>query len=484
MKIKEFFKKNKSIFLVFLLFLIIISIMQFRVKEIIGFDGWLHIKMADIIKEDGFIKEFPYTTESILAENYADLQLLFRVLLIPFTYLGLIYGAKIASILFSALCFTFFYWYLKKNNINYPLFWTLLYAISSIDLMYRFLLPRAMPLAILSLILTFYFIDKKMYKSLLITSLLFTWLYHGFIFQLFVIVVYFIIDSMIYKKADLRLLLYPFIGILLALIINPYFPNNTNLLYTQIFKVNLIGNLYNAEWKPWRVKELFKFNYLLFSLFIIALFTTLKKMKIDKKSLFFLILSLIFLIAMLKTRRMHEYFAPFTILFTAFSLDDYMARFKEKKTLRYIFTILVIIIAIFSLIKLDTYIKNNHFLPWYREGGEWLKDNIPRNSRVFINGYIFNYLFFYNPDLQYTHGIDLTYSYLYDADKFKSYMAVLQGKDIGYNIIKEDYNADYAVVGKVKQDIKLFDYIVKYKDDFELLYEDESVGILKVKKQH
>ena len=99
MQLKSFLNKNKSILLAFLLFLALISLMQFRVSEIIGFDGWLHIKAADIIKEKGFIKEFPYTTESILSENYADLQLLFRLLLIPFTFLGLIPGAKIASIL-------------------------------------------------------------------------------------------------------------------------------------------------------------------------------------------------------------------------------------------------------------------------------------------------------------------------------------------------------------------------------------------------
>ena len=60
-------------------------------------------------------------------------------------------------------------------------------------------------------------------------------------------------------------------------------------------------------------------------------------------------------------------------------------------------------------------------------------------------------------------------------------MDVLQGKDPGYNIIKEDYNADYAFIGKIKQDIQLFNYIVEYKEDFDLLYEDESIGILKVK---
>ena len=320
-----------------------------------------------------------------------------------------------------------------------------------------------------------------MYKSLLITSLLFTWLYHGFIFQLLVITVYFIISLLIYKKLDLKLLLYPFIGILLALIINPYFPNNISSLYTQLFKVNLIGNLYNAEWKPWNIKELFMFNYLLFSLLIIPLFTTIKKMKIDKKSLFFLILSIIFLITMLKTRRMHEYFAPFAVLFASFSLNDYTAKLKEKRAIKYLFTALLILIAIFSLIKLNTYIKNNHFLPWYKEGIEWSKDNIPKNSKVFINGYTFNYLFLYNENLRYTHGIDLTYSYLHNKEKFNRYMDVLQGKDPGYNIIKEDYNADYAFAGKLKQDIQLFNYIVKYKDDFELLYEDESVGILKLR---
>ena len=482
MQIKDFLKKNKNIILVFLLFFVIILFIQFRVKEIIGFDGWLHIKMADIIKKEGFIQSFPYTTESILADNYADVQLLFRVLLIPFTYFGLMFGAKIAAALFSALCFTFFYWYLRKNDINYPLLWTSLYAVCSVDLMYRFLEARAMPLAILSLVLTFYFIDKKMYKSLLIISLLFTWLYQGFIFQLLVIVVYFVVDILIRKKADFKLLIYPFIGVFLALVINPYFPKNMGFLYTQLFEVNLIGNLYNMEWRAWNIKELFMLNYILFILLIIGLFPVVKKMKLEKKSLFFLVLSVIFLVGMLKTRRMQEYFAPFTVIFAAFSLNENVAKFKGKKAVRYVFIGLICIIAILSLVKLDTNIKNNNFLPWYKEGAEWLNENVPNGSKVFINAYTFNYLFFYDPELRYTHGIDLTYSYLYDKDKFNRYMDALQGKDPGYNIIKDDYNVDYAFVGKIKQDIKLFDYIVEYKEDFELLYEDESVGILKVKK--
>jgi len=347
--------------------------------------------------------------------------------------------------------------------------------------MYRFLLPRAMPLAILSLILTLFFVDKKMYKSLLVTSLLFAWLYPGFVFQLVVIVTYFILNLIINKKTNLKILLYPFIGILLALTINPYFPKNITLLFTQIFKVNL-ANVFNAEWKPWNIIELLKVNYLLFTIFIIAIIATIKKAKLSKKTILFLALSIIFFIGMLRTRRMHEFFAPFTILLASFTLNDYAAKIKQKRAIKYILTVSLIIIAIFSLIKLDTHIKNNHFLPWYKEGVEWSKNNIPAGSKVFINGYTFNYLFFYNENLRYTHGIDLTYSHLKDKEKFNRYMDVLQGKDPGYNIIKEDYDADYAIVGKVKQDIQLFNYIIKYKEDFELVYEDESVGILRIKE--
>ncbi len=481
MRQNSFLRRNKQIMLVFVFLLLVISIMQFRVSEIIGFDGWLHIKSADMIRDKGFVKEFPYISESILSENYADIQFMFRVLLIPFTFLGLTNGAKVASILFSSLCFAFFFWYLKKKDIHLPLLWTSIYAVSSVNLMYRFLLPRAMPLAVLSLILTFYFMEKRMYKSLLLSSLLFAWLYHGFVFQLVAISMYFILNLFINKKIEPKLLIYPFTGAILAIIINPYFPNNLSLLYTQLFKVNLIGNLFNQEWRSWNLRELLMFNYLLFSLLIASFIVTVKRMKLKKNTLFFLVITILSLIAMIKTRRMHEYFAPFTVIFASISLNDYTAKLKERKALKVALIILVALIAIFSLVKLDTYTKNNHILPWYKEGAEFTKE-IPKGSKVFINGYTFNYLFFHNPDLRYTHGIDLTYSFLHDKNKFSRYMSVLQGNDPGFNIIKQDYNADYAIVGKIKQDIKLFDHVVKYKEDFELVYEDESVGILKVRR--
>ena len=150
--------KNKKIILVFFVFLVILAIMQFTVQQIVGFDGYLYIKTADIIKQEGFIKEFPWAENTILADNYADNHMLFRVLLIPFTFFGLELGAKLASVFFGAICFTVFYWFLIENKIKFAFFWSLAYLFTAESLMYRFLLTREMPLAIALLVLTIYFL--------------------------------------------------------------------------------------------------------------------------------------------------------------------------------------------------------------------------------------------------------------------------------------------------------------------------------------
>jgi hypothetical protein len=248
--------------LVSVVFLVILALMQFTVPYIIGFDGYINIKTADLIKEKGFFEEFPWAQHTIINTNYADIQVLYRILLIPFTFFDLELGAKLASILFSVVAFTVFYWFLAQNKIKYSFFWALLYLFTAESLMYRFMLPRQMPLIIALFILTIYFLQRKKYLFLGITSLIFVLLHSSFIFQLLTIILYFILEKIFSKKFDYKLLLYPFFGVVLGLLVNPYFPNNISFLYTQIFEVNLLANLFNVEWKPWTFLDFVKNNLL------------------------------------------------------------------------------------------------------------------------------------------------------------------------------------------------------------------------------
>ena len=478
--------KNEKILLVFIVFIILFSIMQFTVPDIIGFDGYYHIKAADIIKKEGFIKEFPWAEHTILSKSYADITILFRILLIPFTFLGLNLGAKIASILFTSICLIVFYWFLLENKIKYAFFWSLLYLFTSASLMYRFMLTRQMPLAIALLLLTIYFLQKRKYLFLGITSLIFVWFYSGFVFQLFIILLYVILERIFSKKFDYKLILYPLSGTVVGLILHPYFPNNIFMLYTQIFEVNLVANLYNVEWKPWPFFEFIKNNILVLFYLIISILILFKYKKINKNKAFYLSLSLLFLVYTLISRRIQEYFIPFSVLTIAFFLNEYLEKLNKKRFLNYFKTgavIFIIIVATINFILLRKEIINNNILYNYDKCTDWMQNNVPKNSLVFNNAYTFTYLFFKNPDLRYTHGIDLTYSYLYNAEEFERYMGILQGKLKGdVDWILQDYHPDYLLVGKLKQDVQLYNYIISHKKNYKAVYEDEWCAVLKVVK--
>ncbi|MCH8329142.1 MAG: hypothetical protein IIB81_01990, partial [Nanoarchaeota archaeon] len=407
--------KNKKIIIVSVIFLIIFSIMQFTVTNIIGFDGYYHIKTADIIKKQGFIKEFPWATHTILSDSYADIQILFRILLIPFTFFNLNFGAKIASILFSTIAFVVFYWFLTQNKIKYAFFWTLLYLFTSANLMNRFLLPRQMPLVIALLILTIYFLQRKKYLLLGITSLVFVLLHSSFVFQLILILLYFILEKIFSKKFDYKIIIYSLSGIILGLLINPYFPNNLSMLYIQIFKVNLLANLFNVEWKPWTFFEFIKNNILILFYLLVSIFILIRNKKITKTQTFYFSLAIFFFFYTIMSRRMQEYLVPFSILTVSLFLNNYFQSFDKNKFLKNIKIIAVlvlILIGIGNFILLRQDIINNDFLYNYDNCADWMKNNIPKNSLIFTNAYAFPYLFFKNSDLIYTHGIDLTYSYL------------------------------------------------------------------------
>jgi len=143
---------------------------------------------------------------------------------------------------------------------------------------------------------------------------------------------------------------------------------------------------------------------------------------------------------------------------------------------------LLIIIGSVNFILLKNDVINNDFLFNFNSCAEWMKNNVPKNSLIFTNAYAFPYLFSKNSDIIYTHGVDLTYSYLYKPDEFERYMGILQGTITdNKDFILQDYNPDYVFSGKVKQDIQLFNYIVEHKENYQAVYEDEWCAVLKVR---
>ncbi len=461
----------KRLLLVFVFFASVLSFFQFSVPELIGQDGWLHAGMAGVIAKEGFIDSFPYTSESIFTESYADLQFGFRLLLVPFLVLGGMTGVKIASVLFGSLFFVTLYWYLLQRKVAYAFFWSALAMVVSGELMYRLMLSRALPLLLTLIVVTVYALEEKKKGLLFGASLLSAWLYQGFVLQVFVVVLFFV-----FYRRNIRLLCVGLAGTVVGVVVNPYFPKNISLLWTQLVQVNLLGNAYNLEWKAWPLLQFVSVNWIVLVLVLVAGFVAYRRGSIDKRSLFFLVLTGVFLVLMFRTRRMHEFFVPFSVLFVVLIFS----RMHFSKKVRYGAVGVLVVLGLFQGVALHEEIARNHFLPWYSDSVDWMGENIEGGARIFNNGYAFSYLFYHNPQFRYTHGVDLTYAELHDEARFRRYIGVLQGQKPGFNVITEDYAVDYVFVGKIKQDVQLFQHILAYKDDFELVYEDESAAVLKV----
>ena len=94
---------------VVLVTIVVVAAIRFAGPPIYDGDGWYHIKYATILYHDGISRTFPWFQESFLKDRFTDLNILYHLLLIPFTFGDLPTGARIASILFAATTMGLFF---------------------------------------------------------------------------------------------------------------------------------------------------------------------------------------------------------------------------------------------------------------------------------------------------------------------------------------------------------------------------------------
>lgn len=227
-------------FLVFSVFFGIFYFLQFSFPNLACPDGYYHIKQAWLIRTQGIektVKEFPWLQCSIFKDHPGDLWFGYHLLLIPFTFGDLIFGAKLASVFFSTLLFLVFFWILRKFKIKYAFFWTFFLLLMTWVFTFRLLLPRPFILSILFSLLGFYFIFNKKYLAIFITSLFYGFTVTESPLIILIATSFLFLEWFEVKKIDLKPLALSIAGVAAALIIRPDFPNNIYLIFYQFFGV-------------------------------------------------------------------------------------------------------------------------------------------------------------------------------------------------------------------------------------------------------
>ena len=432
----------------FLVFFFSMALIQFATPDMPDNDGFYHIKLAWLMRTESLKPDFPYLPLSILnAREFYDHHFLFHVALIPFTFGDLRIGAKWAAITFASLAFLAVWYLFQRQRVPFAWLWAIGLLGISDAFLYRMSVTRAQSLSLGMLALAYAWLLEGKYKHLAVLGFIYVWMYDAFPLMIALAVLHFLAVAVTEHRFDIRPVVYTSAGVILGMLINPYFPDNLIFsFYHMLPKLTDATSLrVGNEWYPYDTKQILDNSLPALIAFASgALALGLAGRKMDTRTALGLFISLLFGLMLFQARRFVEYFPPFALVFAAFAWTPLL----ESKAvsglsnssphgfitrLQNYFPLIFLSVAVVSSIALSVAparaaIDRSKPYGLYANASAWLEKNTSVGSRVFQTDWDdFPRLFYYNTHNTYLVGLDPTYLQLYDADLYDLWVDITQG---------------------------------------------------------
>ncbi len=480
---------NKSIFSTLLLFLLVFSLF-FYWGYSLNFpdpDSFYHTKIALLTAQQGPVLDFPWQQFTLLKDNFIDHHFLYHVILIPFViFQNPLIGAKIATFFLSSGFILVFYFFLKSQKIKFALAYSLLLALIT-PFSFRLNLTKASALSLILFFIGYYLIIKKKYYLLALLSFIYVWSYGGFAVILLLGLIYIISELILTRKFNYKILLSILSGLALGITINPYFPQNLSFYWQQFIQIGVLNYQdkigVGGEWYPYGFWQLISQTPVLSLLFIISLIIFFKNYKkINKINLTAFILSLVWLILTLKSRRYIEYYVPNALFFIALTFTQ----IKFKKLVRtehcsvpslvllFYFLLIVPIFFTENIIKTRKNLSQGFSFTKFAEASDWLQNNTEPGEIIIHSDWDeWPLLFYHNSQNYYIVGLDPTFMYNYNQNLYWDWVHLTTGQDLpGIS----QFNSQYILLEK--NHTKL-DRNLQQNPSYILMHEDNDSKIYK-----
>ncbi len=475
---------------VFILFSILIFLIQLCAPGFVGVDAYYHVKVSELMMQHGILKAFPWTQVSIWKDKFSDKEFLFHVYLLPFIHIvpNPMVAGKIAISVLGGVFFLLFYRLLNQFRIRHSLIWTLIVLGINFVFLQRMCMVRP---HVLSLVLTLLFIESLWRQNpwqILLISFIYSLAYTAAHFLICIAIIYLTILLIHQQKSQISFLLLTLAGTIAGLVIHPHFPNNLKAWYVQNALLPVFNWGKNTEF--WFVAE---HTPLPIEAFIgacgltLALFGTattimiLNWRNLGSITIFIFALSSVFLGMTIVSMRFVEYWVPFTVIFCALSIKavNPIKSTVLKNTIKIgQFGLLSFSVIMYVLALLLIPVR---FTPELEEAAQWLSNNTPQEAIVFTTDWSdFPQLFYYDTQSRYLFGLDPVYCYAYDADLWATWVAIVSGQanDPGGEI-QNVFHADYVLCPKDSEEMQyrltaqlLEDnrYHIGYEDEHHLIF--------------
>lgn len=490
--------KAVEIIIALALIVVVMRWIEFGGPAILDNDGFYHMRWSRTLREQfPHLPRFQSLPLTILNEqDYVDHHYLFHVLLMPFTFgQDMRLGAKWAAVTFSSLGILSLFGLLVAFDVRYRWLWLAPIIASSEPFLYRMSMTRAPALSLGMIGLGAYLILKRKYGWLALLSFAFVWYYSLFPLIFILAALYAVTVYLAERRIEWRAPLYSLAGIVAGLVVNPYFPKNLHLLWEHVLMKATSGSGYavdvGIEWYPYDAWDLLRLSALAFVIFFagLAAFEYRRRGR-DLKPLFFLLVGLVLLLMMFKSRRFVEYWPPFAVVFAAFTISPRLARFdrswfretRERAVAGVAAAIATVVIGASIIVTVAAARRDmkSEADPYdYKGASEWIAAHVPAGAMIFNTDWDdFPMLYYYNQNNPYIVGLDP--SYLYDRDKslWSLYARITLGdEDDPAPLIRERFGAEYVFTDNQHPD---FMENATSSGKFEIVYTDAKTTVLRI----
>lgn len=476
-----------------LLTLAVWTILQYATPNIIGYDGYYHIKIAEVMRRAGLAGirlDFIWLPLSILSpDKFADHHYLFHVLLIPFTLFDLTQGAKIAALVFAAVTFLTIAWSLRKQNVFGAFFWTLSLFLLSDPFLFRLAMPRAQSLSLLVLILGIQWMIDQKYRWLAPLAFVYVWLYNAFLLLPVVAVLYGVAVLLIERRLAWKGLVYVAVGTGVGFVLHPFTPNNILFFIEHLYPkfIQPTTASVGSEWDPYQTWTLVKNSGPALALFLVgALGLGLRAKRMTAAELTWFFCAIAFAVMLFQARRFIEYYPAFALVFCAVIWSEPLREFWHNASRRPR-ALALAALAVVALIAGAITLRSAYGTiaaarpgPIFAGASQWLSANTPEGARVFQTDWDdFPQLYFYNDHNTYIIGLDPTYMELYDRKLYDTWVKLTRVEiKKPADVIRQQFGAEYVISDL---DHETFINAARNDPQFEIVYSDNTAIVFHIR---
>jgi hypothetical protein len=472
---------------------------QFSIPTLFGADGYLHIRMAEFLRDLGPHYNFHWARYSTFATNFADKDFLYHVVLIPFTYFhDIFFGMKVSAALFAVILYLVFWWTLARHCPVRPLIPVFLVIfLLSAPFLTGISQARNMIMVLgLSLFFTHFLIHKN-YSGLFLTTVTYT-LSH--VSSPYLLLFAFFGEGIRYineKEFDWRAIGAVALGLAAGFLTHPNFPNNVLVFYLNGILVPVFalkwGLELGAEFFPINTRD-YALGYpfiLIGAIFIMALSGLQVKKLRTQTQIWMAIAGFFFVFSFFSQRYLLHAYPVLLVAVASYVSDWWQSKErcvwlrKNKIALR---LTIVAIAVLFGMAGYHTYKELNErilsekiYNQHYETVGRWMEKTVPPGEVIFHANWSDSQFFIgLNPKDDYFVTLDPIYMYYWNPRLYNVYRDIAFGRHPDpYLALSKIFKVRYGYAGKIYFSALIEQ--VRADSRFEVLGEDGLGFVFRLK---